>query len=145
MKTITLRGERGRRLTIVTYRYEQEKSQNPYDASWLQCSVEVDLGQFRGAVNASFMTHDFAGFLEELEKVVNADALLATFNTMEEALSLRVELDRAGHATINGKLREVDWNGTELSFTIESDRSFLTETITELRALVTGFPPFSTS
>jgi transcriptional regulator with XRE-family HTH domain len=50
---------------------------------------------------------------------------VASFTTMEEALDFRVEVDRAGRATVTGKLRELGELGADLSFAFESDRSLL--------------------
>lgn len=64
----------------------------------------------------------------------------ASFNTMEDALAFRVEVDRAGRATVVGRLREVEPGGTELSFNFESNLSFLTKTYSDLKKIVAAFP-----
>jgi len=94
MTTLVLHGEHGRRLTIDVHGYERDLFQDPYDANWLNCSVDLDVGRFRGAVDASFTTQDFARFLSELDQVVRGDARVASFQTMEEALSIRKESER---------------------------------------------------
>lgn len=145
MTTLVFHGEHGRRLTIDVHGYERESSQDPYDANWLRCSVDLDSGRFRGAVDASFTTEDFARFLLELDQVVRGDARAASFQTMEEALSIRVEIDRAGRAVIAGNLREIDAGGSVLSYSIESDLSFLQRSHGELKRIVTEFPERSAS
>lgn len=141
MSTLNLLGEPGRRLTITVHGYERDESHDLYDANWLRCSVEADLGQFRGTVDASFTTHDFARFLSDLDGVMNKSTSVASFDTMEAALFIRVEVDRAGRAAVNGKLREGDVSRSELTFSFESDRSFLAKTHAELKRLVAEFPP----
>src|SRR5690606_14880522 len=107
MTTLTLQGELGRRVLVTVRGYEREVALDPYDANWLRCSAEVEQGAFRGAVDASFATSDFSRFLSELDRVMSGSSAVASFTTMEEALDFRVEVDRAGRATVTGKLREL--------------------------------------
>lgn len=140
MTTLVLHGEFGRRLTIDVHGYERNSSQDLYDANWLRCSVDVDLGRFRGAVDASFTTQDFARFLSELDQVMGGAAMAATFQTMEEALSIRVEVNRAGRVVVAGNLREIDAGGSALSYSFDSDLSFLQKSHSELKRIVSEFP-----
>ena len=68
------------------------------------------------------------------------ESAAASFNTMEEALAFRVEVDRAGRATVVGKLRGIEAGSAELSFNFESDLSFLTKMHSDLREIVAAFP-----
>ena len=140
MTTLILDGEHGRRLTIDVHGYERDSFQDPYDANWLRCSVDLDAGRFHGAVYASFTTQDFARFLSEMDQVVRGDARAASFQTIEEALSILVEVDRAGRAVVTGSLREIDAGGSVLSYSIESDLSFLQRSHAELTRIVAEFP-----
>lgn len=140
MNKFIIRGERGHQLTINVHGYERESSQDPYDANWLNCSVELCLGRFRGAVDASFTTQDFSRFRLELDQVVRGVARAASFQTMEEALSIRLVADSAGRVIVAGNLRELDAGGTVLSYSIESDFSFLQRSHGELKRIVAEFP-----
>lgn len=140
MANLNLRGHLERRLTIDVHDYERDGSGDPYDANWLRCSTQVDVGRFHGAVDASFTTQDFARFLSELDQVMKGTSFAAAFQTMEEALSVRVEIDRAGRIIVDGKLREIDGNGPTLSFIFESDLSFLGQAQAELKRIVLQFP-----
>ena len=91
-------------------------------------------------MDASFTTKDFARFLSELDGVVSGATTVASFDTMENALSIRVEVDRVGRAVVTGKVREVAPYGSELSFTFESDHSLLAKAHSDLRRLVAEFP-----
>ncbi len=140
MTTLTLHGELGRRLVIDVHGFERDAAEDPYDANWLRCSAEVEQGAFRGNVDASFTTNDFARFLSEMDRLMARESAAASFRTMEEALAFRIEVDRAGRATVVGKLREVETGGAELSFNFESDLSFLMKTHSDLKGIVTAFP-----
>ena len=119
--------------------YESDTPRDPLDVNWLRASVEVDMGPFHGATDATFQTHDFERFLSQLNGVMERKSHVAVFETMEEALSIRVETDRRGTATVSGTLRDIDI-GASLSFMLISDPSFLQRTLGELRAVVSTFP-----
>ena len=59
MTTLILNGEHGRRLTIDVHGYKRDSFQDPYDVNWLRCSVDLEVGRFRGAVDASANIADF--------------------------------------------------------------------------------------
>ena len=140
MANLALHGGRTQRLEIVVQGYEQQAADNPDDANWLRCLVEVQQGSFRGRVDASLTTHDFVRLLSELDQVMAGDRSTATFDTMEEALAFSIELDRAGRAIVTGKLSETYPGGSQLSFTFESDLSFLAKTHADLKQLLAAFP-----
>jgi hypothetical protein len=137
---LTLLGELGRRLVIEVHGYERDEALDPYDANWLRCSAEVEQGAFRGSVKASFATGDLTRFLSELDGIMTGSRAVASFDTMEEALAFRVEVNRAGRAMVTGKLREADAPRAELSFAFETDRSFLMTAHADLKRIVSAFP-----
>jgi hypothetical protein len=140
MTTLTLCGELGTRLLIEVHCYERDAAEGPDDANWIRCSAAVEQGAFRGSVEASFTTHDFACLLSELDRLMAGQSAVASFNTKEQALEFRIEVDRAGRATVIGKLRDNQAGGAELSFHFESDLSFLAKTHAELKVVVAAFP-----
>jgi hypothetical protein len=142
MRTLELRGEMGRRVVVVVDDYERGGPQsNPYDANWLRCSISTEIGKFRGEVEASLTTNDFSRFSSELEKVTAGASSVASLTTMEEALTLRIEVNRAGRATVTGMLRGSDSTPpTSLSFGFESDLSFLRQAQAQLTQIVSDFP-----
>jgi len=138
--TLVLSGERGRRLAIEVRGYERDVARDPSDANWLDCSVDLVLGRFQGSAEASFATEDFACFFAELEAVMRGSGRAAVFETMEEGLSVRVELSRGGRVTVAGQLREVEVDGSVLSYSFESDRSSIEEFQVMLGRVVSEFP-----
>lgn len=137
METLTLRGELGTAVLITVRGYEREGGAYPDDANWLRCSTEVEQGSFRGAVAASFETGDFTRFASELDQVISGSSAIAAFNTTEEALTLRVEVDHTGQATVAGRLRKL---GAELSFVFNSDQAFLASARRDLKRVIAAFP-----
>jgi hypothetical protein len=142
MRTLEIRGEMGRRVAVVVEDYERGgPQQDPHDANWLRCSITAEIGKFSGEVEASLTTNDFIRFSSELEKVVSGAASVASFTTMEEALALRIEVDRAGRAAVSGTLRGSDSTPpTVLSFGFESDVSFLRPLQAQLGLITSEFP-----
>jgi hypothetical protein len=140
MATLKILGERASKLEIQVGGYTTAAPQDPYDANWLQCSVDVDVGRFRGAVEASFMTQDFIRLADHLRDVLGGSSRKASFRTMEEALSFDIEVDRAGRAKVTGQLRDIETDGCTLDFAFENDLSFLEQTSEELRQIVAEFP-----
>src|SRR5690606_10308881 len=111
MATLKVLGERGSKVEIHVDGYTTAAPRDPYDANWLQCSVEVDVGRFRGAVEASIMTQDFVRLADQVKDVLSGSSRKASFRTMEEALSFDIEVDRAGRAKVTGRLRDIELNG----------------------------------
>jgi hypothetical protein len=127
MRTMEIRGEMGQRVSVTLEDYERTGPQeNPHDANWLRCAITAQIGRFHGDVDASLTADDFSRFSSEIENLTEGAALVASFTTMEEALTLRIEAHRAGRATVTGTLRASDSTPlTSLSFVFESDLSYL--------------------
>ena len=64
----------------------------------------------------------------------------ASFQTYEDNLRLTVEIKRSGQAEVSGTARRRDKPRVDLSFAVESDQTFLTETCSQLASVVQGFP-----
>lgn len=136
---IEILGESGR-VKIEVVRYENPSAQNPSDANWLMCRAEVHVRRFSGQIDAAFTTQDFATFGTRLRSAVKDLNGVATFETDENALGLAVEFTRTGSARISGILREADRPQTSLTFSFESDQTFLTRTANDLDELMRRFP-----
>lgn len=104
---VTLQGQTGEKLAISVEGLERAAADEPWDATWLLCTAEVDLGAFRGGVSAAFQRDDFEHFLSELNRLLSGQSASASFRTLEDQLALRVELGQTGQATVVGKLSEV--------------------------------------
>ena len=140
MSSLEIRGERGIRVIIEIHGYENEYADNYYDANWLRCSVQLKTDKLRGENDTSFQTADFMRFLSELEQLVGFKASCATFQTLEDAFNLSIEIDKTGHTLVSGILREYPGSYNAISFRFESDQSFLAIVVTQLRKIVREFP-----
>ncbi len=127
-------------VTIEVIDYENGAAENVDDANWLLCYVIVKAGVFSGEYQGSFTTGDFAEFHRQLAAALERLDGTASFETMEDALRISVEIKRNGEATISGVARTMDMPGTNLSFSLVSDQSCLAHTCSQLESVVRTFP-----
>src|SRR5688572_27587595 len=95
-------------VNIAVVGYENPAAQNPSDANWLTCRVEVRVRGFIGRVDAAFTTQDFAAFGRSLRSAMADLKGEAIFETDEDALRLNVAFSPIGTVSITGVLREPD-------------------------------------
>ena len=63
--------------------------------------------------------------------------------TLEEGLQIEIKFNRAGRADLFGRARSQQSlvpHESVLSFSFETDQSFLAQTVRELKGIVTQFP-----
>jgi hypothetical protein len=125
---------------IEVFGYENPTAQESSDANWLTCRVEVRVRSFSGQVDAAFTTQDFAAFGRCLRSAVAEVKGAAAFETDENALQLNVEFTRTGAVRVSGTLREADRPQTSLTFSFESDQTFISRTADALDELTRRFP-----
>lgn len=135
-------GGQGARLTVEVLGYENPSAQDISDANWLRCQVMIRIGEraFSADFPASFTTSDFVRFREELSTVLTKLSGTASFLTDEEALCLSIEIGRTGGALVEGVAQTDGQPQASLSFSFDSDQSFLSRTLHDLEAVVTHFP-----
>ena len=120
--------------------YENPAAENLSDANWLTCRVEVRVRGFEGRVDASFTTQEFAAFSRSLRSAVSDLKGEATFETDEDALRLDVKFNTTGKAAVTGTLHEPDRPRTTLTFSFESDQTFMRRTVDALNEVTRQFP-----
>lgn len=127
-------------ISIEVIDYENAAPETPEDANWLLCYVTVRAGVFSGEYQASLTTQDFVEFQQQLATAVGRLEGTACFETMEDAVRFTVEMRPNGEALINGVARPVGTPRTSLAFEMTSDQSCLSETNSQLQAVVHTFP-----
>jgi len=141
-KTVEIGGHGGH-IKIDIQGYARPETSDEDDANWLITQCNVAVAEFSGILKLSLVTLDFAEFLTQLEKVVDSLNGTATFTTLEEGLHIEIKFNHAGHADVFGRARSQTSMLPEpsvLSFSFETDQSFLAQTVRELRGIVTQFP-----
>jgi len=101
------------------------------------------VAEFSAVLRLALVTHDFARFADELEQAVQLLKGKATFSTAEAGLALEIKFTTAGHPEVFGSARSQMSSVPDvsvLSFSFETDQSFLARTARELKAMVSRFP-----
>lgn len=145
-KTMIIRGHGGR-IGVEVYNYERPDTANEDDANWLKAKCSVVVSEFSCVLGLSLRTHDFVQFLRQLEEAVRQLKGTAVFATLEEGLEFEIKFKSAGQAELSGRARSQTSlvpDQTVLSFSFETDQSFLAETIRELNGIVAQFPARTT-
>lgn len=134
-------GEQVEFLSITVRGRAYRHSQDYWDGNWLLVTVVVHAGKFTGDVPGLMRAEEFQKFSGELRAFQQTLAGAVTFETTEEWLSLRFEVNRLGEIEIAGSLSdEVNFPYNTLKFTLKSDQSFLTKALQQLEQVVKAFP-----
>jgi hypothetical protein len=136
---VSIKGH-GASISIEASGYERPIAQNVDDANWLKCRVTVNLGYFTGEYPGAFETSDFVRFRDGLEKILSTMGGMASFETCEEALNCTIEMRGSGTARIKGKAQIHQNVAATLSFSFESDQSFIAQTLREVEAIIAEYP-----
>jgi len=141
--TVQIRGIGGSVVQIDIFGYERPDAGDEYDANWLKARCSVTLAEFSAVLSLSVLAQDFVRFADELEQAVQSLKGTSTFSTVECGLRMEIKFTTGGHADVFGSVRsQMSFvpDQSMLSFSFETDQSFLTPTVRELRAIVSRFP-----
>jgi multidrug efflux pump subunit AcrA (membrane-fusion protein) len=136
---ITFSGEQGS-LAIEVSAYENPSATDEDDANWLASKLTVKAEPFSGSFKVAFTTHDFASLHERLKKALASLSEAVTFQSTEDDLSLTIEFNKRGTATIAGVAQPHGSRGAALHFRLDTDQSALTRTLRELESVLRRFP-----
>ena len=116
-----------------------------WDGNWLVSPIEIRAGGFSGELQAGIRAEELLAFRSALEHVAESPEGSATFESMEEWLSMRVVLNEQGDLAISCLARDNGGIGNELRFSIDGlDQSSLPAIIDELSAINAAFPVIGT-
>lgn len=112
-----------------------------WDGNWLDTSIEVSIGGFRGDVSAALRSDELSGFRKQLERVNEDLKGSALLTSLEEWLTLQVTVGNFGKLTITGQVGDAPGGGNTLSFTIDGlDQSYLSGVIDALEEIEAHYP-----
>ena len=140
--TVQIRGD-GNVIRIGVFGYERPDANDEYDSNWLRARCSITVAEFSAVLSLALVTHDFTRFADELEQAVQLVKGAASFSTVEAGLAIDIKFTAAGHAEIFGSVRSqrsLVPDVSVLSFSFETDQSFLAQTVRELKAIVSRFP-----
>lgn len=141
MDEVNVRGN-GFRLTLGVSGYERERIGESYDDNWLRGTVVLEIAQpptatFNAKCDVAWQTTDLLRFQEALRTLLDDLTGVATLSTIEDQVELTIRLI-AGKGTVEGRV-EAHAIAT-LEFEGESDQSFLSHTLAELRQVNATYP-----
>jgi len=136
---ITIAGHGGR-LEIIVHGYERENASNTSDANWLNCTLRFEIGLFSGATRLSLETHDIESFCQELKSLLLSGGNEAELAPLEDVIQCKITPTKLGHALISGTVKTCNLVNAELSFSFDSDQSYLTLTGMDLETVIEAFP-----
>lgn len=139
--TVQIRGD-GNIIQIEVFGYERPDANDEYDANWLRARCSVTVAEFSAVLSLALVAHDFAQFADELEQAVQRLKGTAIFSTVEAGLAIEIKFTTAGHAEVFGSARSqsIVPDVSVLSFSFETDQSFLAHTVRQLKTIVSRFP-----
>jgi hypothetical protein len=127
------------RLEITLVGAPSDPKVEGYD--WIKGQVRIEVGTFKGELEIHLCVSDIIRFKEQLEPVYERLEGVAEFKTIEDQLSIRVEVDKLGHVQVSGHLLDDFVAGNKLDFNISYDQTLLWHTISEMdEALFQLFP-----
>ena len=91
-------GHESGRLNVKVYT-RQHNATDYWDGNWLLSSIEIESGGFTGNFGASLRSEELKLFRDHIVKIYSQEITVASFQTMEEQLRIRIEGDKLGHFT----------------------------------------------
>ena len=138
-EAIKFGGEQGS-LTIDVYGYERPGAEDLDDANWLKCALTIKVGPFNGAFRSAFTTYDLAVLAENLKKALASLSGTVSFQNTEQDIVLDMAFDKRGTAIIIGTAQPHRSLEASLKFRLDTDQSYLVQTLHEVEAVLHKFP-----
>src|SRR5205085_6580533 len=118
------------RLEVTLVGIPADANVEGYD--WIKAQVQVKVGGFQGDVEITMCLSDMIRFKEQLVPAYRDLTGEAEFKTIEDQLSIRIEVNKLGHVTATGYLIDELADGNKLTFQITYDQTLLWHTIAEI-------------
>ena len=129
----------GGRVRFEILGYENREAEDRSDANWLRVAFDLDVGGCSFRRTASLTTDDLAVFTRELSEALSSLRGSVVLHADEEWLHLLVAFQSRGAVDIRGRVTNEALNVT-IDFRLDSDQSFLTQTLSDLRDVTRAWP-----
>jgi hypothetical protein len=120
--------------------FENRSGENEGDSIWLDSTITVKAGAFLGSFKAAFTTHDLVNLREQLKSALARLSGSVSFQNAEGGLSLTIEFDGHGGASISGVATPHSLRRATLHFHVDTDQFALFRTLHELEDALQDFP-----
>ncbi len=129
----------GAHMDIAVLGYERAE-RSDVEPDWLSCEVRCAIGSFGAALSIPLATEDLARFRDSLAVALVRLTGSARMDTIEERVTLAVEMGARGTAAVSGTINNHSGPYASLSFRFETDQSYLGRTLSEIEATLKSFP-----
>jgi hypothetical protein len=126
-------GERASRL-MLAFEPESLRGGAKFEF-WPRATVELVAQGLRAVGAFSFMGEDLAPFVDRLEAIHRSLSGKASLESEDGDLRLEVRYFDAGRVTVSGHLQPNLYEKTIVTYEIDTDQSYLAETLRVLRSL----------
>jgi hypothetical protein len=111
-----------------------------WDGNWLTTSIEFQVGDFSGQINAALRTNELAEFRAQLVTLYETLKGEARLDSIEDWLAMTFEGDGAGHVSVSGAMRDQPGVGNTVQFTFNLDQTYLPSILDQLEEIDREFP-----
>jgi hypothetical protein len=137
--TVAFAGDGGK-IVIEILGYERPAASDVDDANWLDAKLSAEAGSFRGSFKLSLTTAELIGLWKDLEKAAVSLSGRVAFESLDSDLELTISFGDRGAVEIAGVLQPGGWSPGALHFQFQSDQSYLSKSVEELKSLSKQFP-----
>jgi len=130
----------GASITVNIITRESPDTKNVYRANGLTCEVELDVPPFTGRFKASYTTQEFFRFWTGLSMVLSSSKGEAVFGSDEDTFQVTVSIEARDRGLVKGTTRVHAQSKTTVSFSFETDQTYLNKTCKDLEAVITQYP-----
>lgn len=120
--------------------WEPSESADYWNDNWIPSAVRIDAGAFRGSYEALFRTDEFEQLRDQLRPFYDKLKGTATFDSMDQYLSIEITSDGIGHFTARCEARQDASSGDLLVFHLAFDQTELPAILGDLDELLRVYP-----
>jgi hypothetical protein len=112
-----------------------------WDGNWLTSPIDLQAGGIRASIGAGLRANELVDFRKQLEPMHETLAGSAELESMEDWLTLRIEIDGSGRLEVRGQVCDAPGIGNSVTFEIRDlDQTDLAEIVRGLREIEAAFP-----
>lgn len=136
---MTIQGHSAK-ITVRILGYENDHAEDLSDANWLKAHITFNVGEIAYNSPAAFTTYDFARVVEELHSIYICLNGKATLSSDEDLLDLAIVMNSNGRSEVSGVANLLGLPKISITFSFESDQTFLKQTYEDAKEIISHFP-----
>lgn len=137
--SMVFHGDKGE-LRLQVLDYENTRAKIADDANWLRAKLDVKAGPFSGTISCGLTAIELNRLYQEISAATEALKDVVNFQSMEGNLSIQLEFQRTGTATLRGVITPYPAEANALHYEFHTDPISLEAAVQGLKRLVDHFP-----